>query len=87
MPTLEGKGKLRIPPATQTGTVLRIKNKGITKRAAGGRGDQLVEVKVEVPLSLSARAKELVEALASELGEAVQPQQKTFVEKLKELFG
>ncbi|HEU4411369.1 MAG TPA: J domain-containing protein [Polyangiaceae bacterium] len=88
VPTLDGKGKLRIPPATQPGAVLRIKSKGLPKRVTGGRGDQLVEVRVEVPQTLSPRGRELVEALAEELGEAVQqPPPKTFVEKLKDLFG
>lgn len=87
VPTLEGRGKLRIPPGTQPATLLRIKGKGVPHRVRGGRGDQLVEVSLEVPTTLTARQRELVEALAKELGEDVQPQQKTFMEKLKELFG
>lgn len=87
VPTLDGKGKLRVPPATQPGAVLRIKGRGMPKRVTGGRGDQLVEVRVEVPQTLSPRGRQLVEELAQELGEAVQPQSKTFVEKLKDLFG
>jgi molecular chaperone DnaJ len=46
-----------------------------------------VEVSLEVPTRLSDRARTLIEALAEELGEDVQPQQRTFVEKLKSLFG
>ncbi|MBI3205324.1 MAG: molecular chaperone DnaJ [Myxococcales bacterium] len=87
VPTLDGKVKLRIPPATQPGSVLRIKGKGLPHRVRGGRGDQLVEIAVEVPTELSARARELLAELGSELGEDVQPKQKTFVEKLKSLFG
>lgn len=87
VPTLSGKVRLRIPPATQPGTVLRIRGKGIAHRLRGGHGDQLVEVSVEIPTALSDRAKELIGELAGELGEDVQPQQKTFVEKLKSLFG
>jgi len=87
IPTLEGKGKLRIPPGTQPGTVLRVKAKGIPRRVAGGRGDQLVEVTVEVPTHLTAHQKELIAKLAEDLGEQVQPQQATFMEKLKSLFG
>jgi molecular chaperone DnaJ len=86
VPTLEGKVKLRVPEATQPGNVLRIKGKGMPHRIRGGRGDQLVEVKLEVPTQLSDRARELIGALASELGEDVQPQQRTFVEKLKAWF-
>jgi molecular chaperone DnaJ len=87
IPTLDGKGKMRIPPGTQPGTVLRVKGKGIPRRVVGGRGDQLVEVTIEVPTQLTARQKELIANLAEDLGESVQPQQATFMEKLKSLFG
>jgi molecular chaperone DnaJ len=87
VPTLEGKGKLRVPPGTQPGTVLRIKSKGIPHRVGVGRGDQQVEVSVEVPTALTPRQRQLMEELARELGEEVQPIQKTFVEKLRDLFG
>jgi molecular chaperone DnaJ len=87
VPTLEGKGKLKIPAGTQPGSILRIKGKGIARRTRSGRGDQLVEVSVEVPTALTVRQRELLEALAKELGDEVQPQQKTFVQKLKEFFG
>ncbi|HEY5145325.1 MAG TPA: DnaJ C-terminal domain-containing protein, partial [Polyangiaceae bacterium] len=86
VPTLDGKGKLRVPAGTQPGTVLRIKGKGIPKRGGLGRGDQRVEVTIEVPTRLTDRQRQLLEALAGELGEDVQPQQKSFMEKLRELF-
>ncbi len=87
VPTLDGKVRLRVPASTQPGSVLRIRGKGIPHRLRGGCGDQLVEVALEVPTSLTERARELVEELGKELGEEVQPQQRTFVEKLKGLFG
>lgn len=86
IPTLDGKGKLRIPPGTQPGAVLRVRNKGIPKRLAGGRGDQLVEVTVEIPTQLTASQKELIARLAEDLGESVQPQEASFMDKLKSLF-
>lgn len=87
IPTLEGKGRMRVPAGTQPGTVLRVKGKGIPRRIATGRGDQLVEVTVEVPTQLTPSQKELIARLAEDLGESVQPQQATFMEKLKSLFG
>jgi len=87
VPTLEGKGKLKIPPGTQPGSMLRIKGKGIVRRARSGRGDQLVEVTVEVPTALTARQRELLEQLAGELGDEPSPREKGFVQKLKEFFG
>lgn len=86
IPTLDGKGTMRVPPGTQPGTMLRVRGKGLPRRMIGGRGDQLVEVQVEVPTDLSERQKELIVDLASELGEAVQPQRRTFMDKLRDLF-
>jgi len=87
VPTLDGKGKLRVPAGTQPGTVLRIKNKGIPHRGGLGRGDQRVEVTIEVPTQLTARQRELLEQLAKELGEDVQPQRRGFMEMLRDIFG
>jgi molecular chaperone DnaJ len=87
VPTLEGKGKMRVPPGTQPGTVLRIKGKGIPHRGGLGRGDQRVEVAIEVPTQLTDRQRQILEELAKELGEDVQPQRTTFMDKLRDLFG
>jgi molecular chaperone DnaJ len=86
VPTLDGKGKLRVPAGTQPGNVLRIKGKGIPRRGGTGRGDQRVEVNIEVPTQLTEAQRKLLEALARELGEDVQPVHKSFMEKLRELF-
>ena len=86
VPTLEGKGKLRIPPGTQPNTVLRVKGRGIPKRM-GGRGDQLVEVKIDIPTKLTDEQKALFLQLASTLGETVEPSDEpSFMDKLKNLF-
>jgi molecular chaperone DnaJ len=87
VPSLAGKLRVRVPQSTQPGSVLRMKGKGAPHRFRSGRGDQLVEVTVEVPTELSPRARALIEQLGQELGEDVQPQQRTFVEKLRSLFG
>ena len=86
VPTLDGKGKLRVPAGTQPGTVLRIKSKGIPHRGGLGRGDQRVEIAIEVPTKLTERQSVLLEDLQRELGEEVQPQRRTFMEKLRDLF-
>ena len=86
IPTLDGKGGLRVPPGTQPGTVLRVRGKGIPKRVVGGRGDQMIEVVVEIPTQLNEEQRLLVLQLADQLGESVQPQRRSFVEKLRDLF-
>ena len=65
--TLDGKHVvLRIPPGTQPGRTFRIKGQGIEK--GGSRGDQLVEVAVEVPAKLSPEAEEKLRAFAAAAG-------------------
>ncbi|HEV8550023.1 MAG TPA: molecular chaperone DnaJ [Polyangiaceae bacterium] len=86
VPTLEGKVKLRVPSSTQPGAVLRLRGHGFPHRLRSGAGDQLVEIAVEVPENLTDRAKSLIQELGDELGEEVQPQRRSFLEKLKELF-
>ncbi len=87
VPTLEGKAKMKVPAGTQPGTVLRLKGKGVPRRTGIGRGDQMTEVTIEVPTRLSARQREIISELATELSETIQPQQKSFMDKLRDLFG
>ncbi len=64
-PTLDGKVKLKIPSATQSGKILRLKGKGIVDLHGYGRGDQLIKIIVETPRSLTARQRELLEEFAN----------------------
>lgn len=86
VPTLNGKVKLKVPASSQPGAVLRIRGQGFPHRLRSGAGDQLVEIAVEVPERLTDRAKSLLQELGDELGEEVQPERRSFLEKLKELF-
>jgi len=60
VPTLEGKAKLRIPAGTQTGTVFRMKGKGIPHIRGYGVGNENVKVFVKIPEKLSKRQKEIL---------------------------
>ncbi|EKU70734.1 molecular chaperone DnaJ [Selenomonas sp. F0473] len=86
VPTLDGAVDLKIPAGIQTGTVLRVKGKGIPNLRGSGRGDQHVRIKVTTPQKLSARQKELLKEFAALSGDSVNPEQKTFYEKFKDLF-
>jgi len=87
VPTLEGKVGMRIPEGTQSGTVLRLRGKGLPALGAQTRGDQFVRIFVEVPSKLSGKQRELLEAFAEASGTDVSPQHKSFVDKLRDLFG
>lgn len=67
VPTISGEERLKIPPGTQSGAILRLKGKGMPSRY--GRGDELVHIKVKTPEKLTKRQKELLEELAKEFGE------------------
>lgn len=71
IPTLNGKAKLKIPAGTQTGTLFRLKGKGIPHLHGWGRGDQLVRVIVQTPTNLTRHQRELLIELAKEMGDDV----------------
>lgn len=86
VPTLDGKVKYKIPEGTQTGTIFRLKGKGIPYMKHGGRGDQKVRVKVEVPRKLTEKQKELLRAYAQECGDYVTEESKGFWGKIKDVL-
>jgi len=61
--TVHGEVKLKIPEGTQSGTVFKLKEKGITKLHNRGIGDQYVKVTVQIPKSLNRKQKQLLEEL------------------------
>jgi molecular chaperone DnaJ len=86
VPTLFGKASLKIPHATQSGTTFRLREKGMPSLRGGRQGDQLVRVQVEVPQSLTAEQKKLLEDFARISGDASEPTSKSFFEKAKKFF-
>jgi molecular chaperone DnaJ len=87
VPTLDGKVKMKIPSGTQSGKVFRLRGKGIPHLNGYQRGDQHVRVTVEVPEKLTRKQRELLEQFAALSGEETHPQAKSFLEKVRELFG
>ncbi len=61
--TLDGTFDLKIPEGTQPNTVFRLKDRGITRLRGRGRGDHFVEVKVNIPKTISKQAKKFLEEL------------------------
>ncbi|MFO0957647.1 MAG: molecular chaperone DnaJ [Isosphaeraceae bacterium] len=86
VPTLDGREKLTIPKGTQAGDVLRLRGRGMPDINGRGRGDQLVEVALEVPKKLSARQEELLRELADLEHDDILPRRKSFFEKLRDYF-
>ena len=84
VPTIDGNVKYSISEGTQTGTVFRLKGKGIKKLQRQERGDQYVKVVVEVPKNLDKHQKELLKAFEASLDEKNYEKKKSFFEKLKD---
>jgi molecular chaperone DnaJ len=65
VPTIDGRSTLKIPPGTQSGQKLRLREKGVPSATKEGvRGDEIVEVKVTVPVPRDEKTKELLRELA-----------------------
>ena len=70
----EKKIKLKIPPGTQTGKMLRLKNEGIPYLQSKGRkGDMYIKIIVETPQRINTKAKELLKQFAALQGEEEAP--------------
>ena len=65
VPTIEGRAQLKIPPGTQSGQKLRMRERGVESASRPGqRGDQIVTVEVVVPHLQDERSREIMRELA-----------------------
>ncbi|MPY95118.1 MAG: molecular chaperone DnaJ [Acidimicrobiia bacterium] len=84
--TLDGPEELVIPPGTQTGTVVRLREKGVPEVRGRGRGDLLIELVVETPSDLDEEQEQLLRQLAELRGEPVADPDHGFFSKLRSAF-
>ena len=78
IPTIDGPVKYDIPEGTQTGTVFRLRGKGIPVLNGRGRGDQYVTVTIETPRNLNREQKEALKRFDETLGESSYEKRKSF---------
>jgi molecular chaperone DnaJ len=83
--TLDDDEKLKIPMGTQTGTVFRLRGKGMPALGGRGRGDLFVSVTVMTPTSLTREQRKLLEQLAEV--ESKDLEDKGLVDKVRDIFG
>lgn len=87
VPTISGQAKMKIPEGTQTGTLLRLKEKGVPSLHGGKRGDQHIKIFVEVPQNLTKLQKDkLTEFSQLENAKGNHPMIASFMEKAKRFF-
>jgi molecular chaperone DnaJ len=83
--TLDGQHDLKIPAGTQTGTVFRVKGKGMPMLGGRGRGDLFVSVTVVTPTTLTREQRKLLEQLAEI--ETHELEDKGLMDKVRDIFG
>lgn len=88
IPTLEGDVKVRIDPGTQSGKILRLRNKGLPEINGYRKGDQLVRVNVFVPKNIGKEEKKTLEKLreSESFDPDKQPENDSFFNRVKQFF-
>jgi molecular chaperone DnaJ len=86
VPTIDGNVKYTVTEGTQTGTIFRLRGKGIKKLHRSDRGDQYVKINVEVPKNLTKHQKDLLKSFEASLEEKNYAKRQTFFDKLKGMF-
>jgi molecular chaperone DnaJ len=87
VPTLDSEETLRIPEGTQTGSIFRVKGKGIPALGGRGRGDLFVSVNVVTPTKLNRDQKRLLEELSKLDTANPNEDDKGIFNKVKDIFG
>ena len=87
VPTLDGTESVKVPDGTQTGTTLRLRNKGMPDVNGRGRGDLFATVQIQMPRKLSREQRQLLEQLAKALPkEHFEPRPRTDAQDERNLF-
>lgn len=86
VPTLDGKVEYEVPEGTQTGTVFRLREKGIPKLRSNSRGDQYVKVIIDTPKKLNEDQKELLRKFDESCGNKVHEKQRNWKNKIDTFF-
>lgn len=86
IPTLYGREPLHVPRGTQNGETFRIRGKGMPDVRGRGVGDLIVHVMLEVPRKLTKRQEELLRELAELEEDQVDPEHKSFFERVRDFF-
>ena len=89
VPGLTTEERLKIPEGTQSGTVFRLKGKGLPDPHGGGRGDLYYHVRVVTPTKLTREQRKMMEQLGATLKVENKPAERdsSLLEKMKDIFG
>lgn len=76
VPTVDGDVSYTIPEGTQSGTLFRLKGKGVPRVNSSGRGDQYVKVIVDIPKTLNEKQRDALRAFMETMGEESHKEEK-----------
>ena len=84
--TLEGPSTIKIPEGTQSGKAFKLRGKGVPHLNASGKGDLIVEIRVQTPSKLNKQQKELLRQLSETMVVENTPSSRGLFEKVKDIF-
>ena len=84
--TLEGAATIKVPEGTQSGKEFKLRGKGVPHLNSSGKGDLIVEIRVQTPSKLSKQQKELLKQLSETMVVENTPHSRGLFEKVKEMF-
>ena len=84
--TLEGRESIKIPEGVQSGREFRLRGKGVPHLNERGKGDLIVEVRVETPSKLTGKQKELMRQLSETMVVENEPHSRGLLDKMKDIF-
>lgn len=84
--TLEGLESIKVPEGTQSGREFKLRGKGVPHLNERGKGDLIVEVRVETPSKMTRQQKELMRQLAETMTVENVPHSRGLMDKVKEMF-
>jgi len=86
VPTLDGEFKLKVPEGTHSGKQFRVRSKGVPHLNEHGKGDMVVEVRIETPSKLTRAQRDLLKQLAESMPVENQPVSRSLFSKVRDIF-
>jgi molecular chaperone DnaJ len=84
--TLEGPATIKVPEGTQSGKAFKLRSKGVPHLNSSGKGDLIVEIRVQTPAKLNKQQKELLRQLSETMVVENVPSSRGLFEKVKDIF-
>jgi len=88
VPTVSGKARIKLDAGTQSGKILRLRNKGLPSVESYGTGDLLVHINVWTPKNIDSKYRKMFEEMQNDASFQPNPDRsdKSFFDKVKEMF-